>query len=158
MSSCLYPGSFDPPTVGHIDIIRRAAALFDQVYVAVMVNTAKTPFCTAPERVDMLRTCLKDLPGVTVLSSTDMTVSLAKALGVNVLLRGIRGGEDAASEAAMAQLNRHVGGVETVALFTSPERAFVSSTFARDIILYGGDLTGLVPDELIPVLSQKKRR
>ena len=156
MSSCLYPGSFDPPTVGHIDIIRRAVALFDHVYVAVLVNSAKQPLMTAQERVEALTMCLAGLDNVTVLSGSGLTIDMARALGVDCLVRGIRGADDASGEAAMAQLNRHVGGLETVALFTSPECAFVSSTFARDMIRYGGDLKGLVPDELIPLLSQKR--
>ncbi|MBR0463780.1 MAG: pantetheine-phosphate adenylyltransferase [Clostridia bacterium] len=150
MSTCLFPGSFDPPTVGHIDIIRRASALFDHVYVAVMVNTAKTPFCPIEERLDMLRTCCRGLKNVTVLEGRGMTVDLAKACGADALLRGVRGEADGGQEAAMAALNARIGGIDTVALFTAPEYSFVSSTFARDVIHYGGKLEGILPKEIIP--------
>ena len=156
MSTCLFPGSFDPPTRGHIDIVRRASKLFDRVFVAILTNTAKTPLCSVDERVDMLKACCTGLQNVSVVTGSGLTVELCRQVGADVLLRGIRGAADAEQEAAMAALNRHISGIETVTLFTSPELSFISSTFVRDIIRYGGSLQGLVPDELIAPLESKR--
>ena len=156
MSTCLFPGSFDPPTRGHIDIVRRASKLFDRVFVAILTNTAKTPLCSVDERVDMLKACCAGLQNVSVVTGSGLTVELCRQVGADVLLRGIRGAADAEQEAAMAALNRHISGIETVTLFTSPELSYISSTFVRDIIRYGGSLQGLVPDELIAPLESKR--
>ena len=154
MSHALFAGSFDPPTLGHIDLIERAARLFDHVTVAVMINAAKTPMFTAEERVDMLKECTAQLINVTVTSGTGLTLDLAKAVGADVLLRGIRGEGDAGGEAALAAGNRHVGGIDTLALFTAPQYGFISSTLVRDVIRHGGRLDGLVPDSLIGQLAK----
>ena len=156
MSHALFAGSFDPPTVGHIDLIERASRLFDHVTVAVMINAVKTPMFTADERVDMLKKCVSDLPNVTVTSGTGLTLDLARNVGANVLLRGIRGEGDAGGEAALAAGNRHVGGIDTLALFTAPQYGFISSTLVRDVIRHGGRLEGLVPESLIGQLAKHK--
>ncbi len=158
MSHALFAGSFDPPTVGHIDLIERASRLFHHVTVAVMINAAKTPMFTAEERVDMLKMCVSRLNNVTVTSGTGLTLDLAKAVGADVLLRGIRGEGDAAMEASLAAGNRHVGGIDTLALFTAPQYGFISSTLVRDVIRHGGRLDGLVPDGLIERLTQRKKQ
>ena len=157
MSHALFAGSFDPPTMGHIDLIERASKLFDYVTVAVMINAAKTPMFTAEERVDMLTECVSRLKNVTVTAGTGLTLDLARAVGADVLLRGLRGEGDAGMEAALAAGNRHVGGIDTLALFTAPQYGFISSTLVRDVIRHGGRLDGLVPDGLIERLTQRMK-
>ena len=157
MSHALFAGSFDPPTVGHIDLIERASKLFDHVTVAVMINAAKTPMFTAEERADMLKECVSRLKNVTVTTGTGLTLDLAKAVGADVLLRGIRGEGDAGMEASLAAGNRHVGNIDTLALFTAPQYGFISSTLVRDVIRHGGRLDGLVPDGLIERLTQRMK-
>lgn len=157
MSHALFAGSFDPPTMGHIDLIERASGLFDHVTVAVMINAAKTPMFTAKERADMLKECVSRLNNVTVTAGTGLTLDLARAVGADVLLRGLRGEGDAGMEAALAAGNRHVGGIDTLALFTAPQYGFISSTLVRDVIRHGGRLDGLVPDGLIERLTQRMK-
>lgn len=157
MSHALFAGSFDPPTMGHIDLIERASGLFDHVTVAVMINAAKTPMFTAKERADMLKECVSRLKNVTVTAGTGLTLDLARAVGADVLLRGLRGEGDAGMEAALAAGNRHVGGIDTLALFTAPQYGFISSTLVRDVIRHGGRLDGLVPDGLIERLTQRMK-
>ena len=157
MSHALFAGSFDPTTMGHIDLIERASGLFDHVTVAVMINAAKTPMFTAKERVDMLKECVSRLNNVTVTAGTGLTLDLARAVGADVLLRGLRGEGDAGMEAALAAGNRHVGGIDTLALFTAPQYGFISSTLVRDVIRHGGRLDGLVPDGLIERLTQRMK-
>lgn len=157
MSHALFAGSFDPPTVGHIDLIERASRLFDHVTVAVMINAAKTPMFAADERADMLKECVSRLSNVTVTAGTGLTLDLAKSVGADVLLRGLRGEGDAGMEASLAAGNRHVGGIDTLALFTAPQYGFISSTLVRDVIRHGGRLDGLVPESLIERLTQKMK-
>ena len=157
MSHALFAGSFDPPTMGHIDLIERASKLFDHVTVAVMINAAKTPMFTAEERGDMLKECVSRLNNVTVTAGTGLTLDLARAVGADVLLRGLRGEGDAGMEAALAAGNRHVGGIDTLALFTAPQYGFISSTLVRDVIRHGGRLDGLVPDGLIERMTQRMK-
>ena len=139
MSHALFAGSFDPPTMGHIDLIERASGLFDHVTVAV------------------IQMCVSRLKNVTVTAGTGLTLDLARAVGADVLLRGLRGEGDAGMEAALAAGNRHVGGIDTLALFTAPQYGFISSTLVRDVIRHGGRLDGLVPDGLIERLTQRMK-
>ena len=155
MRSCLFPGSFDPPTMGHVDLIRRASKLFDRVVVAVLVNADKKPMFTAEERVALIETCTAALPNVEVCAGSGLTLDLAREKGADVLLRGLRGEGDASFEAQLAAANRHVGGIDTLALFTSPEYSYISSTIVRDVLRHGGKLDGLVPKEIETVLKEK---
>ena len=157
MHTCLFPGSFDPPTVGHIDLVRRASKLFDRVIVAVMINPDKKPLFTAEERVALIRRCTADLPNVEARSGMGLTLDMAREAGADVLLRGLRGEGDAVFESQLAAANRHVGGIDTVAMFTSPEYSYISSTIVRDVIRHGGDLKGLVPPEIEAALAEKAK-
>ncbi len=156
MSHALFAGSFDPPTVGHIDLIERAARLFDKVTVAVMINAAKTPMFSPGERVAMLKECTLSLENVSVCAGTGLTLDMAREVGADVLLRGLRGEGDAGLEASLAAANRHVGGLDTLALFTAPQYGFISSSVVRDVIRHGGALTGLVPACLEGRLTLKR--
>ena len=152
---CLFPGSFDPPTMGHVDLVRRAAKLFDRVIVAVMVNPDKKPLFTAGERVALIERCVKDLPNVEARAGMGLTLDLAREAGADVLLRGLRGEGDAGFASQLAAANRHVGGIDTVAMFTSPEYGYISSTIVRDVMRHGGPLRGLVPPEIEDILAKK---
>ena len=146
---CFFPGSFDPVTKGHMDIIRRAAALFDGVTVAVMINPAKKPLFSAEERVEMIKKCCKELPNVTVTSGSGFTYQLAKDCGCDVLLRSLRSGADADLEVQLAMGNRAVGDIDTVAMFTSAEYSYISSSLVREILAHHGDVSKLVPEEIL---------
>lgn len=146
---CLYAGSFDPPTVGHLDLIRRASRLFDRVVVAVMLNPGKKGLFTPEERVKLLEKCVSGLANVAVLCDGGLTVDVARRVGAGVLLRGIRGEGDAGLEAQLAAANRQISGLETFAMFTDPRYGFMSSTIARDVLKHGGPIEGMVPDEIL---------
>ena len=143
---CFFPGSFDPPTVGHVDLIRRAASLFDEVVVGVMINPDKKCLFTPGERVELLEKCCEGLPGVRVLCDGGLTVDAARRCGAQVILRGVRGEGDVSLEAQLAAANRHVSGLETLLLFTAPEYGFISSSIVRDLMRHGGSIAGMVPE------------
>lgn len=148
MSHALCPGSFDPPTNGHIEIIERAAQLFDSVTVAVIRNATKTATLTSDERVDMLSLCVAKHDNINVTSFDGLLVDCAKAVGANVVVKGLRAVSDFDYELQMAQANRQLSHIETVFLSTNPQHSFLSSSMVRDIARYGGDVSSLVPQEI----------
>ena len=148
------PGSYHPPTLGHIDVIRRAARLFDEVVVAVMVNAEKSYLFSAEERVDMLRECLADLPNVRVLADGGLTAEVCRREGADAILHGLRGSGDYAYEAPLAEANRRIGAPETLYLSASPALAHVSSTVAMDIARHHGPLEAFLP---APVIARVRR-
>ena len=148
MKTCVYPGSFNPPTVGHMDIIMRAARLFDRVVVAVMDNGQKRYTVTSEARAEMLRKCTEGMPCVDVLIDDGLSASLAKRLSADAIIRGVRGEEDIASESLLAAVNRHLENIETVFLFANPEHSFINSMVVRNVALHGGCLNGMVPEEI----------
>lgn len=145
MTAALVPGSFDPPTAGHLDVVRRAAALFDRVVVAVVTNPGKSPLFPADERVALLAGELADLGHVEVIAAEGLVVDLAARLGTPVIVKGLRGASDLDAELAMARMNRRMTGVETLLLPADPAHADVSSTLVKEIARLGGPLTGVVP-------------
>ncbi len=145
MSHALCPGSFDPPTVGHIEIIERAATLFDEVTVAVIRNATKQATLTSEERVDLLNRCLNQHSNINVLSFDGLLVDCAREAGANVVVKGLRAISDFDYELQMAQMNRQLSHIETVFLSTNPQHSFLSSSMVRDIARYGGDVSSLVP-------------
>ncbi len=146
MRSALYPGVFDPPTTGHIEIIQRAAQLFDKLYVAVSTQTGKrTCFFTADERRDLIRTATTALNNVEIITFSGLAVDCAKNLNINVLVRGLRNGTDFDYEYQMAAANRQMTGVETVFLVSSPKDLHLSSTLIREIATNGRRLHDFVP-------------
>ena len=152
----LYSGSFDPVTCGHLEILRRAAALFDEVVVAVAHNPAKRAAFSVAERMAMLRQVTADLPGVSVTSFEGLTADYARQIGAQALLRGLRSTADYQAEQTLAVLNGQLNpGLETLCLFSSPCCSAVSSSAVREIALFGGPLTGLVPDVLIPQIQAR---
>ena len=153
---CLFAGSFDPPTMGHLDLIERAARLFERVIVAVMINSAKKGLFPIEERVKLLGKCTGGMKNVTVVTDSGLTVHAARRLGAGVLLRGIRGEGDAGMEAQIAAANRQISGIETLALFTDPKYSMLSSTIVRDVLKHGGPIEGMVPDAILADVYAKR--
>jgi len=152
---CVCPGSFDPVTEGHLDVIRRAGALFDEVVVAVLTNPAKAATFTLDERLDMLRESLAD-PGVRVESVQDqLLVDYCRSVGAVAVVKGLRSGTDFAYELPMALMNRHLSGLETVFLAGDPRLEHVSSSLVKEVVAHGGDVTGLVPDVVLGRLTAR---
>ena len=156
MISAMYPGSFDPVTYGHLDIIRRAASMWDHLYVAVLNNTSKTPLFTVEERVEMIRDSLKDLENVTVCSFSGLTIDFAKELGAHVIVRGLRAVTDFEYELQMAQTNRKMApDIDTVFLCTSLEYAYLSSSITKEVASFNGDISAFVPEEVAKKIKEK---
>jgi pantetheine-phosphate adenylyltransferase len=149
MAKALYPGSFDPVTSGHLDVMKRGAELFGELVVAVGVNAARAPLFSVEERMKLLRDVLADakLARVEVVSFEGLVVDLAKKLGARVLLRGVRNAGDFEYELSMAQMNRHMApGIETVFVMPSLPYSFVSGRLARECGMFGAKLEGVVPE------------
>jgi len=149
----VFPGTFDPITNGHVDVVHRGARLFDQLVVAVGDNPHKAALLDAERRVQTVRQALADVEGVRVQGYTGLTVDLVRSLGADVILRGLRSEMDWHFEYQMAQTNRAIGGVETVFLPARPEHAYLSSTLIRQIAGMGGDVSGLVPAAVLAELK-----
>jgi pantetheine-phosphate adenylyltransferase len=142
----VFPGSFDPLTNGHVDVVGRAARLFDRVVVAILVNADKQPLFSTDERVGMLREAFADEPRVEVDTFDGLLADYAARRGASAIVRGVRTAADFEYERQMASMNRHLqGGVETVLLLPSERYAFVSSRLVKEVASLGGSVTGLVP-------------
>lgn len=153
--TALCPGTFDPVTNGHVDIVQRAATLFDRVVVAVVENPAKEPLFSVAERVEMLREALSGLSNVEVESFSGLLVDHARSRGVGVIVKGLRAVSDFDYELQMAQMNRHLGEIETCFVPTSPRWSYLSSSLVKEIAGYGGDVSGLVPDHVLGRLKER---
>ena len=159
MKTAICPGSFDPITLGHLDIIRRAAAIFPKVIVAVMVNSKKTGLFSVEERVELIKRAVKDMPNVTVESSNALLAHWAEEKGDCVLVKGLRAISDFESEFQMALINRKLNPkLETVFLPTSDEYLYLSSSIVREVCSLGGDITDFVPKEILQDVKQKLAR
>ena len=156
MISAVYPGSFDPCTNGHLDIIRRSSKLFDKVYVAVLINSAKNPTFTVEERMELLRRSVSEYDNVEVCSFSGLLVDFMRSIDSKVVIKGIRAVSDFEYEFQMALTNKTLyHEVETFFLHTSQEYMFLSSSIVKEIAAYGGSLDGLVPDKLIPIINKR---
>lgn len=152
----VYPGSFDPCTNGHLDIITRASGLFDKVVVAVLVNDSKNPLFSLDERVEMLKTVTKHLENIEVCSFSGLLADFMEDNNYSVVLKGLRAVSDYEYEFQMALTNRALySQIETVFMPCSSEFMFLSSSVVKEIAKYNGDLTGLVPDVLISKLRRR---
>ena len=148
MKKAVFPGSFDPITQGHVEIVLRGQSLFDEIIVAIGINSAKKYFFSLEERLEMLRLCFANYPQVRVSSYTGLTVDFAREQGAAFLLRGLRSPQDLSYEQPIELINKHMApGVETVHLLSSPETAMISSTIVREVIKHQGKIKGLIPDE-----------
>ncbi|HVK25345.1 MAG TPA: pantetheine-phosphate adenylyltransferase [Actinokineospora sp.] len=146
MTRAVCPGSYDPPTNGHLDIIERAAALFDEVVVAVMINKSKKGLFTVEERMDMLRETAAHLPNVRVDSWHGLLVDYCKQHDVQAIVKGLRAVSDFDYELQMAQMNQGLTGVETMFMPTSPLNSFLSSSLVKEVATYGGEVSHLLPE------------
>ena len=145
----IYAGSFSPPTLGHLDIIERASAIFDEVIVAVLSQQAKQYLFFPEERVKMLKAITGRFPNVRVISDHGLLVDVMKRESADVIVRGVRDSQDLLFEMQMAEANRQIGGVETVFLGCRPEYSQISSTIVRDCAFHGAPLKTMVPEEII---------
>jgi len=154
-TTAVFPGTFDPITNGHLDVIRRGAAIFDELIVAIGVNPEKTSRFEQERRAAIVGEVTAEIPNVRVECYTGLTVDAVARLGATVILRGIRNSADLQHESQMAMTNRAVGGVETVFIMTSPECAFIASSLVRQIAAAGGDVSALVPPQVLAYLAEK---
>jgi pantetheine-phosphate adenylyltransferase len=146
MKTAVFPGSFDPITLGHYDIIKRGISLFDKVIVAIGVNAEKKYMFTLEERLHFIRESFKDEPKVEVITYEGLTIDLCKKVGAKFILRGLRNPADFEFEKAIAHTNRQLSRIETVFLLTAAKTSYISSSIVRDVLRNGGDYTILVPD------------
>lgn len=152
----IYPGSFDPVTNGHLDIIERAAALFDEVIVAAAINIGKSPLFTIEERLEMLREACKHLPNVTVDRFDGLLVRYAASREAGVIVKGLRALSDFEFEFEMALMNRRLNdGVETAFMMTNAEYSYLSSSIIKEVVSFGGSIEGLVPKIVEEYLKRK---
>ncbi len=141
----IFPGSFDPFTVGHADIVERGLPLFDEIVIAVGVNTGKRTLFTPEERVRAIGELYADEPRIRVVSYNDLTIDLARRENARFILRGLRSVKDFEYERDIAGVNDRLGGIETVLLFTDPRHASISSSVVRELIAFGKDVTEFLP-------------
>ncbi len=151
--TALCPGTFDPVTNGHLDIIERAGQHFDAVVVGVLDNPAKEPLFSVGDRVQMLRDATSQMPNVSIASFGGLLVETARTLGADVVVKGLRAVTDFEYEIQMAQMNHALAGVETLFMTTSPSWSFLSSSLVKEVARFGGDVSGLVP----PVVFERLR-
>lgn len=158
MRTAIYPGSFDPVTLGHLNIIKRVAACFDNVIVCVMVNSKKQGMFTPEERVDLLRKATARFSNVQVDFSNELLAAYAKRRKAHVVVKGLRAVSDFEQEVQMAVINRHLNPkLETMFLASSEKYTYLSSTIVKEMARYGADLTGLVPREIVDDVNRRMR-
>lgn len=145
----IFPGSFDPYTIGHASIVDRALPLFDKIVVAIGVNRNKRSFLTEEQRIRMIADLYADEPKVEVISYDGLTVDAARECGARFLLRGLRMIQDFEYEKNLAEVNRSISGLETVLLYTLPEYGHISSSIVRELISYGRDVSALLPKGMV---------
>jgi pantetheine-phosphate adenylyltransferase len=155
MSGAVCPGSFDPVTLGHVDVFERACAQFDEVVVAVLVNPNKKGMFTADERIELLRESTAHLPNLRVESGQGLVVDFARARGMSAIVKGLRSSTDFEYELQMAQMNKHVAGVDTFFIASAPQFSFVSSSLAKEVAGLGGDVSDLLPEPVNARLRAK---
>jgi pantetheine-phosphate adenylyltransferase len=156
MKRAVYPGSFDPVTRGHLDIIERAAAVVDELVVGVLNNNAKTPLFSVEERVNMLVEVTRHIPNVRVEAFSGLSVDFARKCGASFLVRGLRAVTDFEYELQMAQTNRSIDGtIDTLFFTTALNYAYISSTIVKEVSSYGGDISGFVPEVVADQVYRK---
>lgn len=156
MKKAIYPGSFDPPTYGHLDMIERSAKLVDELNVAVLMNKAKNPLFSVDERVNMIKEMTAHLPNVTIGSFSGLLVDYAESIHANMIIRGLRAVTDFEYELQLAQTNHIVSPkIDTVFLTTSLEYAYLSSTIVKEVASFKGDISNFVPPEIMHKVYEK---
>lgn len=153
----VYPGSFDPPTNGHLDVIERASKYFSELIVAVVVNPQKRePMFTLQEREEMIRECVQRLPNVRVEHFRGLLADYVKAMEADVIVKGLRVVSDFESEMSTALMNRSLSNVDTMFLMSDQKYSFVSSSIVKEVFFLGGDVGALVPDPVMRVMATKR--
>lgn len=155
MISCLVPGSFDPPTKGHLDVIERCAGIFDRVIVAVVSNPAKAPLFSDDERQELLRECCAQWDNVEIDSFSGLLVDFASLKGADVIVKGMRAMTDFEYEIQMSQMNRHLSGIVTMFVATKPEYGYLSSSLVKQVAGLGGGVDSLVPEPVAAALKER---
>ena len=156
MANAIYPGSFDPITYGHIDIIKRASLLTDKLVVGVLVNNEKKPMFTLDERVEMIREAVKDIPNVIVKEFSGMTVDFARNEQASFIVRGLRAVTDFEYELQLSHTNKKIAPeIDTVFLMTSLEYTYLSSSIVKEVASYGGDISAFVTDDVAKKIQDK---
>jgi len=155
MRTAVCPGSFDPVTNGHLDVFARAAAMADEVVVAVLINQTKAGLFTIGERIDMLREVVAPFPNIRVDSFHGLLVDYCAEHGITAIVKGLRAVSDFDYELQMAQMNYRLAGVETMFITTNPLYSFLSSSLVKEVAKFGGDVDGLVPDTVLMRLRAK---
>ena len=156
MKIAIYPGSFDPVTSGHLNIIRRASEIFDRLIVCVMVNAGKSPMFTQEERVDLIRRVTADLPNVEVDASSELLAEYAKRKGSCVIVKGLRAGSDFENEFQMAMINRKINPeLDTMFLTAEHQYMYMSSSTVKELGHYGVELSDFLPEEIIPDFQKR---
>ena len=156
MATAVFPGSFDPVTIGHMDLIKRALAIFDKLVIGVLANSAKNPFFTEEERVYMLKELTKDMPGTEVIQFNGLLVDFVKETKADAVIRGIRNSIDFEYELPLAQANYKLDyKADTIFLATLPEHSYISSSAVKELARYKGDIKGFVPGSVYQFLMQK---
>lgn len=158
MKRAVCPGSFDPITNGHLDVIERASGLFDEVTIAVLMNSSKSGLFTIDERVEMIRDSVKHLPNVKVDTWSGLLVDYCRAHNIQAIVKGLRAVSDFDYELQMAQINLQLKSVDTLLMATKPAFSFLSSSLVREISSYGGDVSAFVPPRVVTALADKAAR
>lgn len=160
MKTAIYPGSFDPVTNGHIDIIKRAANIYDHLTVAVLCNTAKSPLFSVEERVKILNEVLADIDNISIVSYEGLLVDFARKNGNNVIIRGLRAVTDFEYELQLAQTNRKLSNdeIDTMFLLTDLKYAYLSSSTVREVASFGGDISKFVPETVAKAVYEKYKK
>ena len=153
MKRALFPGSFDPITLGHVDIVHRALDLFDEIVIAIGINNDKKYLFSLEKRLAFIRETFKEQPKITVTTYSGLTIDFCKKEQMDYILRGLRNPADFEFEKAIAQTNRKLSGIETVFLLTSANTAYISSSIVRDVFRHKGDISALVPQAVISLLE-----
>jgi pantetheine-phosphate adenylyltransferase len=155
MRKAVCPGSFDPITFGHLDVIERASGIFDEVIIAVMVNRTKASLFTVEERIAMIKDVVTKYPNVKVDSWSGLLVDYCKTNGVSAIVKGLRAVSDFDYELQMAQMNLQLKGVDTLFMATTPAYSFLSSSLVKEIANYGGDVSALVPANVLSLMKAR---
>lgn len=155
MRKAVCPGSFDPITNGHVDVIERASGLFDEVTIAVLVNSSKSGMFTIDERLEMIKESVAHLSNVKVDTWSGLLVDYCRAHNIDAIVKGLRAVSDFDYELQMAQMNLQLKGVDTLLMATKPAYSFLSSSLVREIANYGGDVSSLVPPRVLKELTAK---
>lgn len=156
MKRGIYPGSFDPITLGHLDVIERAAKIMDELVIGVLKNNSKKPLFSDEERVHLIQQVVKDIPNVKVMAFDGLTVDFARRIEATILIRGLRAVTDFEYELQIAQTNSKLNSnIDTVFFTTNVEYSYLSSSIVREIASYGGDITKFVPRSIVPIIYAK---